>query len=138
MKPIVAIFSQDAQFYLLLSHILEVDGFETTPVVTIDEALELAHSSLVGAILLDCRPGSRISEAAALLKQDPATSDLAVVALLAAGSEDQQEARFQPMTPPSSSSSSPCAMSASTGSPPSNGVQPTLSSLYSSPNACRP
>ncbi|MFI0848449.1 winged-helix domain-containing protein [Mesorhizobium sp. IMUNJ 23232] len=90
MKPIVVIFSQDTQFYLMLSHILEVDGFATAPVVAVDDALELAHSSSVGAILLDCRQGNQISEAAALLKRNPAIRDVEIVALLAPGSEDQQ------------------------------------------------
>lgn len=90
MKPLVVIFSQDAQFYLMLSHILEVDGFATEHVNSIAEALSVSRTRTIGIFVLDCREQNRIVFQSAALKQDPRTSALPIVALFAPGSEEQQ------------------------------------------------
>jgi two-component system phosphate regulon response regulator PhoB len=89
MKPLIAICSQDPEFYLLLSHILEVDGFGSALAGTIEEALELAAEKPVQAVVLDCRSGNQMAARSAQLKQDARTSALPCVALIAPGAESQ-------------------------------------------------
>ncbi|WP_353646861.1 response regulator transcription factor [Mesorhizobium sp. WSM2239] len=89
MKPLIVIYSQDAEFYLVLSHILEVDGFASTLTGNVEETLELAAETQVQAVVLDCRPDNTVAKACARLKQDPRTSALPVVALIAPGAEGQ-------------------------------------------------
>ncbi|TPL21005.1 response regulator transcription factor [Mesorhizobium sp. B2-4-9] len=89
MKPLIVICSQDAEFYLLLSHILEVDGFATTLAASIDEVLGLAADKPVRAVVLDCRPDNQLGARSAGLKQDARTSALPCVALMSPGAEAQ-------------------------------------------------
>ncbi|MGX8009839.1 hypothetical protein ACVDG8_013140 [Mesorhizobium sp. ORM8.1] len=58
MKPLVLICSQDAELYLFLSHILEVDGFDSEPAGGAKEALALADEREFQAVVLDCGPAS--------------------------------------------------------------------------------
>lgn len=89
MKPLIAICSQDAEFYLIISHILAADGFTSTLASTVDEMLELAVQMAVRAWVLDCRPDNQMADSCARLKQDPRTSTLPVIALIAPGAESQ-------------------------------------------------
>jgi two-component system, OmpR family, phosphate regulon response regulator PhoB len=89
MKPLIAICSQDPEFYLLLGHILEVDGFGSALAGTIEETLELAAEKPVQAVVLDCRPDNQVAARSVRLKQDARTSALPCVALLAPGAESQ-------------------------------------------------
>jgi two-component system phosphate regulon response regulator PhoB len=89
MKPLIAICSQDADVYLLLSHILEVDGFTTTLAGSIEDVLALAAEKPVQAVVLDCRPGNQLAAQSARLKQDARTSALPCVALVSPGAELQ-------------------------------------------------
>ena len=90
MKPLIVIVSRDAQFYLLLAHILEVDGFAAAPANSIDDVLGLAQTDELGAVLLDCRKNSRNVGFAEELRHRPSTRDIPIIALLAAGAEKQQ------------------------------------------------
>ncbi|MCA0008804.1 MULTISPECIES: response regulator transcription factor [unclassified Mesorhizobium] len=89
MKPLIVICSKDAEFYLLLSHILEVDGFASTLAGSIDEVLELAAGMPVRAVVLDCRPDNQLGAKSAGLKQDARTGALPCVALVSPGAEAQ-------------------------------------------------
>ncbi|ARP67315.1 MULTISPECIES: response regulator transcription factor [Mesorhizobium] len=90
MKPLILICSQDAELYLLLSHILEVDGFATEPVRSAKEVLALADEREFQAVVLDCGPASITgAPICARLKGEPRTADLTVIALIAPGAEDQ-------------------------------------------------
>jgi two-component system phosphate regulon response regulator PhoB len=89
MKPSIAICSQDPEFYLLLSHILEVDGFTSALAGTIEEVLELAAKNSVQAVVLDCRPDNQVAASSARLKAHARTSALPCVALVSPGAEIQ-------------------------------------------------
>ena len=89
MKPLIAICSQDADFYLLLSHILEVEDFSSKLVSSIDEVAVLELEPPIHAIVLDCRPDNQFAEHSASLKQDSRTLALPCVALVYGGAEAQ-------------------------------------------------
>ncbi|RWE22239.1 MAG: response regulator transcription factor [Mesorhizobium sp.] len=90
MKPRVLICSLDAEFYLFLSHILEVDGFVSEPAGGAKEALAKADEREVQAVVLDCGPTSLTGSAiCARLKREPRTVGLPVIALIAPGAENQ-------------------------------------------------
>ncbi|KQU95556.1 two-component system response regulator [Mesorhizobium sp. Root102] len=89
MKPLIVICSHDAEFYLVLSHILGVDGFTSALASNVDEMFELAAETPVQAWVLDCRPDNRMSDNCSRLRQDARTSALPVIALIAAGAESQ-------------------------------------------------
>nr|WP_192178575.1 response regulator transcription factor [Mesorhizobium amorphae] len=90
MKPLVLICSQDVEFYLFLSHILEVDGFASEPAGGAKEALSLTDEREFQAVVLDCGP-ARITGSAicARLKREPRTGGLPIIALIAPGAENQ-------------------------------------------------
>ncbi|TIS44700.1 MAG: response regulator transcription factor [Mesorhizobium sp.] len=89
LKPLVAICSQDVEFYLMLSHILEVDGFSSTLASTDDETLELAEATTVQAWILDCRAANQMAVTCGRLRQDPRTESLPVIALIAPDAQNQ-------------------------------------------------
>lgn len=109
MKPLIVICSHDAEFYLVLSHILAVDGFTSALASNADEMFELAADTPVQACVLDCRPDNRMADICIRLRQDVRTSALPVVALIAAGAEGQHlallksginESFMRPLAPP--------------------------------------
>lgn len=89
MKPLVVICSHDAEFYLVLSHILAVDGFTSALASNVDEMLELSAETPVQAWVLDCRPDNQMAASCNRLRQDPRASNVPVVALIAPGAESQ-------------------------------------------------
>ncbi|RRH94537.1 DNA-binding response regulator [Mesorhizobium tamadayense] len=90
VKPLVLICSQDAEFYLFLSHILEVDGFASEPAGGAKEALALADEREFQAVVLDCGPASITGSAiCARLKRESRTGGLPIIALIAPGAENQ-------------------------------------------------
>jgi two-component system phosphate regulon response regulator PhoB len=90
MKPLVLIYSEDAEFYLILSHILQVDGFATDLAGSPDETLSSASNKPVRAIVVDCQPASLVgAELCTQLKRDSRTSNIPIVALIARGAEAQ-------------------------------------------------
>lgn len=89
MKPLIVICSQDAEFYMLLSHILVVDGFTGALAGSIDDVLALAAETPVQAVVLDCRPDNQLAAGSAILKQDARTAALPCVALVSPGAEAQ-------------------------------------------------
>jgi two-component system phosphate regulon response regulator PhoB len=91
LKPLVIICSEDAEFYLILDHILSVDGFTSKLAGSAEEVHRLAAEEASHAIILDCRPDGRLDAPAvcARLKQDARTHAIAIVALIAANAESQ-------------------------------------------------
>ncbi|TIS53001.1 MAG: response regulator transcription factor, partial [Mesorhizobium sp.] len=90
MKPLVLICSEDAEFYLVFSHILDVDSFASELAGNIEEALALAAEREPQAVVLDCQPGSTAGPAiCARLKRELHTGAMPVVALIAPGAEHQ-------------------------------------------------
>ncbi|WP_246252264.1 response regulator transcription factor [Allomesorhizobium camelthorni] len=90
MKPLVLICLQDPEFYLVHSHILEVDGFTIQLAGGVEEALALASEREPKAVVLDCQPASATgSTICAQLKRESRTGGLPVIALIAPGAENQ-------------------------------------------------
>ncbi|WJH38523.1 response regulator transcription factor (plasmid) [Aliirhizobium terrae] len=90
MNPLVLISSGDADFFLLMGHILEVDGFDAILAHNIEETAEQASGRLPHAVLIDCQPGSPFGvDICTRLKQNPSTASICAIALLGQGAEDQ-------------------------------------------------
>ncbi|MGN8024322.1 winged helix-turn-helix transcriptional regulator [Phyllobacterium sp. 22229] len=54
MAPVIVICSHDAEFFLMLQHIFEAEGFRSEIAQTVDEAVRLEEAGNVAAIILDC------------------------------------------------------------------------------------
>ena len=86
----ILIASTDADFYLLLSHILAEAGFTVALASSVEEVAYLGAETNPMAILLDCRSGESMALDVCLrLKQDATTIGLRVVALIGPGAEHQ-------------------------------------------------
>lgn len=84
----VLIASTDADFYLLLSHILKEAGFEVTLASSTQEILHFSAELSPVAILLDCRQGeARAYEVCERLKQEAVTFGIVTVGLIGPGAE---------------------------------------------------
>ncbi|MGX5844561.1 response regulator transcription factor [Mesorhizobium sp. ArgA1] len=91
MNPLILICSEDAEFYLLFSHVLEVDGFATELAGGVEDAIRHATEREPQAVVLDCQPASAAGpRLCARLKGDLDTEALPVIALIASGAEHQQ------------------------------------------------
>lgn len=88
MKPLIVIGAADVDFYLLLGHVLEAEGFETELASDAEETVRLAAERRSHAIVLDCQPESfPVAEAYERLKQNDRTKDIPVVVLVGQGAE---------------------------------------------------
>lgn len=77
MSELLAIVSQDADYYLMLSYILKGAGYRTMLVDIPSEVVATAVDRDAAAIIVDCQPGSQIlADIASGLKEGdlPATS----------------------------------------------------------------
>ena len=93
MSARILVVTDDLEFYLLLSHMLEVDGFIVTLADDAEEALQVATGDAPQAIVLDCRPDSFAApDLCRQLKQDPQTNPIALIALIGKGAERQHVA----------------------------------------------
>ncbi|WEJ08568.1 response regulator transcription factor [Sinorhizobium prairiense] len=91
MNPLVLICSQDAEFYLIYSHILRMDGFASELASGLEDALAMAGERRAQAVVLDCQPaGAAASTICTELKRDLQIGDLPVIALIAPGAGSQQ------------------------------------------------
>jgi two-component system phosphate regulon response regulator PhoB len=105
----IIVASTDADYYLLLSHILSEAGFAVSLASSVAEVIQLGQKVNPTAILLDCRPGDPLAIAACLeLKNEAATFGIRRVALIAPGAEQQyldlmkagiDESFVRPITP---------------------------------------
>ncbi|PDS99287.1 transcriptional regulator [Rhizobium sp. S9] len=78
------IVSQDADYYLMLSHILEEAGYTTVLIDVPSEAVPAAVERDAAAIIVDCQPGSQIlADIASALKQRGPASEILLIALVA-------------------------------------------------------
>ncbi|MDH4440772.1 MAG: response regulator transcription factor [Rhizobium sp.] len=90
MRPLIIIGSTEADYFGLLGHILEVDGFDAVFGKTIEEVLHLAVECAPYAILLDSRVGSfSATNVCRALKSNPRTDDIVLIALIEPGAESQ-------------------------------------------------
>jgi len=90
MKPLVLICSQEAGSYLMLSHILKVDGFDVALVEDAEEAIESVSTTPVRAIILDCKPDFHAAPLiCARLKSEDITKVVPVVATVTTGCDQQ-------------------------------------------------
>jgi two-component system phosphate regulon response regulator PhoB len=86
----IIIASTDADYYLLLSHILSEAGFAVSLASSAAEVTHLSQKANAIAILLDCRSGNDLAiNACVELKRDPATSGIMRIALIGPGAEPQ-------------------------------------------------
>lgn len=84
----VLIASTDADFYLLLSHILKEAGFDVTLASSTQEILHFSAELNPLAILLDCRQGEeRAFDVCNRLKTEAETLGIMTVALIGPGAE---------------------------------------------------
>ena len=84
MSELLAIVSRDADYYLMLEHILKVAGYRTMLVDISSEAIATAEEHDAAAIIVDCQPGSPIlAEIASGLKERGLASDITLIALVA-------------------------------------------------------
>ncbi|MBB4187300.1 two-component system phosphate regulon response regulator PhoB [Sinorhizobium terangae] len=87
-QPQVLVGSTDADYYLLLVHILESEGYRVILGSGVEEIVHLAGENDVKAILLDCRSGEDWTPLACVkLKQQPRTFGIATVGLIGPGAE---------------------------------------------------
>jgi two-component system phosphate regulon response regulator PhoB len=105
----IMIASTDADYYLLLSHIVSEAGFVVSLASSVAEIIQLSQQTNPIAILLDCRPGDPLAIKACLeLKNEATTLGIKRVALIAPGAEQQyldlmkagiDESFVRPITP---------------------------------------
>lgn len=61
MRPCILVCSSDASYYLLISYILEIEGFACLPATDGAKAMELLPQRRITAVLLDCSDDSTFS-----------------------------------------------------------------------------
>ncbi|MBX4917890.1 winged helix-turn-helix transcriptional regulator [Rhizobium bangladeshense] len=84
MSELLAIVSQDADYYLMLSHILERAGYTTVLIDVPSEAVPVAAEREAAAIIVDCQPGSQIlADIASNLLERGLASEVILIALVA-------------------------------------------------------
>lgn len=92
MRPLILIGSTDSDYFLLLEHVLDVEGFETIFGRSVEEIVYLATECHPYAILLDCRTASfSASQACQHLKKEPRTAGISTIALIGPGAESQYD-----------------------------------------------
>lgn len=90
MKPLILVSAQDLDFYLLLKHILEADGFVSALVDLPEDVIRLARAEHPQAIVFDCVSAAcTVAEICAALKGDPATGSIPLVALIGPDAQSQ-------------------------------------------------
>lgn len=90
MKKLILIGSIDADFFLLLSHILQVEGYRALMARGVEEMSHLADDPKVRAVLLDCRPDPFPTvEVCARIKGNHRTAGVPVLAIIGTGAEGQ-------------------------------------------------
>ncbi|GAA4133408.1 winged-helix domain-containing protein [Aminobacter aganoensis] len=85
----VLIVSQETEFYLLFSHILQAEGFDTELIHKPVDTHATAETKRPMAIVLDCQLNSELAPMISGLKNDTPTSQISVIGLLAADAQAQ-------------------------------------------------
>ncbi|MDK4732035.1 response regulator transcription factor [Rhizobium sp. CNPSo 3490] len=84
MSELLVIVSQDADYYLMLSHILEEAGYTTALIDVPSEVVSAAAERDAAAIIVDCQPGSPIlADTASSMKERGLVSEVILIALVA-------------------------------------------------------
>lgn len=87
-RPLILVFSDDADYYLSIDHGFQAEGFLTCLASDLDEIRQLAREQQPHAIVLDCRSGNyRPAELCSLLQQDADAAGIPLVALVSDGAE---------------------------------------------------
>lgn len=88
MRPMILISTQDAEFFLLYSHILDREGLASQLASDAAETLHLARTVGPTAVIVDCRPGSPATlEMCRTLRTDALTAELPIAVLVGRGAE---------------------------------------------------
>jgi len=88
MRPCILVCSADACYYLLISYILNVEGFTCLPAINCAQALELLSQQPFLAVLLDCNDTvSFRPDAIDLIRRASRDRSIPLIALLPAGNE---------------------------------------------------
>jgi two-component system, OmpR family, phosphate regulon response regulator PhoB len=88
MRPCILVCSYDASYYLLISYILEIEGFACLPACDCANALELLPQRRVTAVLLDCSDNSSCKpDAIDRICQATKQHSIPVIAVLPSGNE---------------------------------------------------
>ncbi|TPL88669.1 response regulator transcription factor [Mesorhizobium sp. B2-3-12] len=88
MRPSILVCSADAGYYLLISYILDVEGFACVPASDCAKALELLQQRSFTAVLLDCDDRASFgSDAIDRVCKASREQHVPLVALVPAGSE---------------------------------------------------
>lgn len=89
-RPLILIGSRDADYFLLLEHILAADGFDTVFGTSVEEIVHLGAECHPHAVLLDGWSGGLSAVSACTrLKRDPRTARILTIALIGPGAENQ-------------------------------------------------
>jgi two-component system phosphate regulon response regulator PhoB len=90
VRPLILIGSADSDYFLLLEHILETDGFETVFGKSVEEIVHLAAECDPFAILLDAWSGSFSAAFTCVqLKKDSRTARISTIALIRPEAQSQ-------------------------------------------------
>ncbi|NLS07186.1 response regulator transcription factor [Rhizobium sp. P32RR-XVIII] len=82
----IAILSEDADYYLMLSHVLATDGYPSLLADGVETAIALIAEGKVAAVLVDCQPGSTVlSELSLRVRQESLDGNVLIIALVAGG-----------------------------------------------------
>jgi two-component system phosphate regulon response regulator PhoB len=96
MKHLILLVSDDAEFYLVFSHILETAGYSCRLAVDVEAALRTVSGTAVFAVLIDCQPGQATGVELCLgIKGQNGADGIHVVGLLAASAPSQQVGLLQ-------------------------------------------
>lgn len=87
MRPCILVCSSDASYYLLISYILEIEGFACLPAGACVKALELLPQCPFTAVLLDCSDSSCKPDAIDRLCQASKERSVPLVAVLPSRNE---------------------------------------------------
>ena len=88
MKSLILICTDDIDFYLLLDHVLEVEGFRSVLATGLDETVKVSLEHAPGMVVLDCRPQSFSAiDVFNRLKEMSETESIPIVALISPGAE---------------------------------------------------
>jgi two-component system phosphate regulon response regulator PhoB len=88
MRPLILLGTEDIDFYMLLDHILEGEGFRCILATSVEEILNVSLEHSPEVIVLDCRPHSySATDGLHRLKQKAETNSIPIVALISPGAE---------------------------------------------------
>lgn len=91
MKPLILIADDDAKHRKLLTDVLQAEGYDTLTVENGERAVEVARSAAPGLIVMDVQmPVLDGLAAIGILKSDPVTRAIPVVAITALAMRDDR------------------------------------------------